>query len=96
MIASGATAGVLDEAFSRMSIADGAAGKGRFAASFDALLGAVERGGGSSVGFLATRAASDPSADSTEVPRTALELLAMGAGIYLMYLVLVLEAYLDG
>ena len=48
---SGATAGVLDEAFSRMSIADGAAGKGRFAASFDALLGAVERGGGSSVGF---------------------------------------------
>ena len=77
---SGATAGVLDEAFSRMSIADGAAGKGRFAASFDALLGAVERGGGSSVGFLATRAASDPSADSTEVPRTALELLATRGG----------------
>ena len=77
---SGATAGVLDEAFSRMSIADGAAGKGRFAASFDALLGAVERGGGSSVGFLATRAASDPSADSTDVPRTALELLATRGG----------------
>ena len=77
---SGATAGVLDEAFSRMSIADGAAGKGRFAASFDALLGAVERGGGSSVGFLATRAASDPSANSTEVPRTALELLATRGG----------------
>ena len=77
---SGASAGVIDEAFSRMSIADGAAGKGRFAASFDALLGAVERGGGSSVGFLATRAASDPSADSTEVPRTALELLATRGG----------------
>ena len=28
--------------------------------------------------------------------KSALELLAMGAGIYLMYLVLVLEAYLDG
>ena len=28
--------------------------------------------------------------------QSALELLAMGAGIYLMYLVLVLEAYLDG
>ena len=79
---SGATAGVLDEAFSRMSIADGAAGKGRFAASFDALLGAVERGGGSSVGFLATRAASDPSADSTEVPQTALELLASRGGAH--------------
>ena len=80
---SGASAGVLDEAFARMSIADGAAGKGAFAASFDALLGAVERGGGSSVGFLATRAASDPGGGpdgSTEVPRTALELLATRGG----------------
>lgn len=80
---SGASAGVLDEAFARMSIADGAAGKGAFAASFDALLGAVERGGGSSVGFLATRAASDPGGDpggSTEIPRTALELLATRGG----------------
>ena len=74
--ASDASAGVIHEAFSKMSIADGAGGKGRFAASFDALLGAVERGGGSPVGFLATRAASDPSVDSTEVPQTALELLA--------------------
>ena len=74
--ASDASAGVIHEAFAEMSIADGAGGKGRFAASFDALLGAVERGGGSPVGFLATRAASDPSVDSTEVPQTALELLA--------------------
>ena len=74
--ASDASAGVVHEAFAKMSIADGAGGKGRFAASFDALLGAVERGGGSPVGFLATRAASDPSVDSTEVPQTALELLA--------------------
>ena len=74
--ASDASAGVIHEAFAKMSIADGAGGKGRFAASFDALLGAVERGGGSPVGFLATRAASDPSVDSTEVPQTALELLA--------------------